>query len=345
MAIDFKSIQKTIGYEFENIDLLQQAFVRRSYSEEKGGQNNEVLEFVGDKALDLAVIQIMMDRFGEITTNKDWNEFKLRNPKYFTTRLDEGDFTDIKKDLVEGNYLAMAMRQLGFHTQLIMGKGDNENNIQDVPSVQEDLFEAIIGAVAIDSHFDMKSIVETVENMIDFDSYFNNEFYNKDYVAEIQHCCQLNFKHLPSYEIIYNDFQKNYECHLIIYGQYGDSLFETYGCAKSKHDSRFIAAEKAYTALKEEGYIFDPIEEALGNFKEEESLKKLNELVQKKLIEKPHINSNGECYDKNGNQYWNVTLISDEGECYYASAYKKKEAEREATYKYLLDLIGEYDGN
>ena len=47
-------IQGQIGYRFNNLDLLKQAFTRRSYSEENGGENNEVLEFIGDKALDLA---------------------------------------------------------------------------------------------------------------------------------------------------------------------------------------------------------------------------------------------------------------------------------------------------
>ena len=41
-------IQSQIGYYFNNLDLLQQAFTRRSYSEENGGENNEVLEFIGD---------------------------------------------------------------------------------------------------------------------------------------------------------------------------------------------------------------------------------------------------------------------------------------------------------
>ena len=44
MAIDIRQIENTIGYSFRNKDLLQQAFVRRSYSQENGGQNNEVLE-------------------------------------------------------------------------------------------------------------------------------------------------------------------------------------------------------------------------------------------------------------------------------------------------------------
>ena len=54
--LGFKMVQGQIGYDFKNIDLLNQAFTRRSYSEENGGENNEVLEFIGDKVLDLAEI-------------------------------------------------------------------------------------------------------------------------------------------------------------------------------------------------------------------------------------------------------------------------------------------------
>ena len=53
--LGFKMVQAQIGYTFKNIDLLNQAFTRRSYTEENGGENNEVLEFIGDKALDFAV--------------------------------------------------------------------------------------------------------------------------------------------------------------------------------------------------------------------------------------------------------------------------------------------------
>ena len=37
-------VQAQIGYTFQNLDLLRQAFIRRSYTEEHGGENNEVLE-------------------------------------------------------------------------------------------------------------------------------------------------------------------------------------------------------------------------------------------------------------------------------------------------------------
>lgn len=184
---DFSKIERTIGYTFGNKDLLQQAFVRKSYSEEHGGQNNEVLEFIGDKALDFAVVRIMMERFGIITEDKGWSKFKLRNPKYFQTRYGEGKFTDIKQDLVKKQALSKAMDVLGFQNYLIMGQGDIKQNRQDSISVKEDLFEAIIGAVALDCGWDMDTITRVVESMIDFDSYFENDLENiQNNVALVQ---------------------------------------------------------------------------------------------------------------------------------------------------------------
>ena len=55
----FNMIQGQIGYDFKNLDLLKQAFVRRSYTEENGGEDNEVLEFIGDKVLDVIVVKLL----------------------------------------------------------------------------------------------------------------------------------------------------------------------------------------------------------------------------------------------------------------------------------------------
>ena len=123
MTIDFEGIQKKINYYFKNADLLQQAFIRRSYSEEMGGQNNEILEFIGDKALDLAVIRIMMERFGEIDNSEGYSEFEIIEPQYFSSNLKEGQFTDLKKELVQKKALARSMEELGFYKQMYMVYG------------------------------------------------------------------------------------------------------------------------------------------------------------------------------------------------------------------------------
>ena len=66
---NFEAIENQIGYTFTNKKLLKQAFTRRSYSEEHGGENNEVLEFYGDKVLELIVGKLFSEWFGEIQEN------------------------------------------------------------------------------------------------------------------------------------------------------------------------------------------------------------------------------------------------------------------------------------
>ena len=65
----FNMIQGQIGYDFKNLDLLKQAFVRRSYTEENGGEDNEVLEFIGDKVLDVIVVKLLTQKFGRLDNN------------------------------------------------------------------------------------------------------------------------------------------------------------------------------------------------------------------------------------------------------------------------------------
>lgn len=78
-------VQGQIGYEFKNLDLLKQAFTRRSYTEENGGENNEVLEFIGDKALDFVVVKLLIQKYGCLT-----------NGNSFNCDYNEGDLTKIK---------------------------------------------------------------------------------------------------------------------------------------------------------------------------------------------------------------------------------------------------------
>ena len=340
MAINLESIQNTIGYEFNNTDILQQAFVRRSYSEEYGGQNNEVLEFIGDKALDLAVIRIMMEEFGQITENKEYKEFKLRNPKYFQTKYSEGKFTDIKKDLVQKKALAKSMDRLGFHNQLIMGKGDIAQNVQEQDSVKEDLFEAIIGAIAVDSNWDMDKITDAVITMIDFESYFEHEEDPSDnYVGMVQEWAQKNDYGLPQY--VYQEFDDRYECQILI-----DEIgLNTFGEGISKAKARMDAARKAYRILLEDGYIINIYKEAVGEADEYESLRQINELVQKGLIAKPKYKFEQE-YDRDGNPIWTCTCSVEEvDESFVNTANSKKESQRESAYEMLLYLMDEYVEN
>lgn len=134
----YKMVQAQIGYTFKNLDLLNQAFTRRSYSAEKGGENNEVLEFIGDKALDFAVIKLLIEKYGEM---KNGEQMAGNDVNEFSCVRSEGELTRLKSRMVEKKSLARRMDEMGFAQHLIMGNSDVKNNVLKEMSVKEDLFE------------------------------------------------------------------------------------------------------------------------------------------------------------------------------------------------------------
>ena len=159
---EIEEIERTIGYTFVNKTVLEQAFTRRSFTEEHGGENNEVLEFLGDKVLSIAVVKILNDKYAYPTEDEEYaNEF------------DEEDLTDILIELVCSDNLASCIDDMKLNKYLIMGKGDRRNNVQNDDSVKEDLFEAIVGAVTMDldwKHVDKNGIgkwdIEKIKKII-----------------------------------------------------------------------------------------------------------------------------------------------------------------------------------
>ena len=118
-------LQQIGNYRFKNPQLLKQAFTRRSFTEENGGDNNEVLEFIGDKVLDIAVIRYLVKRFSNAINEKDYHATYSaeRAMEAFSSSLKEGELTKLKQRLVQKDTLARRVDELGIADFLIMGKG------------------------------------------------------------------------------------------------------------------------------------------------------------------------------------------------------------------------------
>lgn len=324
---DIVIIQNTIDYHFDNEDLLQQAFVRRSYSQENGGENNEVLEFIGDKAIDFVVMKTIMKKYGSITKGKDFEEFK--------TKYDEGKFTEIKKKLVEGKNLARCIDSLGFNKYLIMGRGDQKNNVQEMDSVKEDLFEAIVGAVTIDSEWDFREIEDVVKNMLDINSFLSDKQEEIDYVAEIQEWYQKRYDSLPPYE--FHDLRDGYGCSLEIDG---DDFYEE---SRNKGNARKKVARLAYEYLDSCGLLID-LEDEVGEPNIDRAVNQLQELYQKGYIEEPIYNIYESDEAESQDEAWccEVYLADMEPEyCSYSFASSKKQAKKEAAYNLYLRILND----
>ncbi len=158
-------IQEVIGYRFHDPALLRQAFTRESYCNEarqRGDneiQSNEVLEFCGDSVLSCAIVSILMETCA------------VRTDKGMLTRLHEGNFSVIKSNLTNKTMLGRKMAETDLAPLLLVGYGDRQKKIWEEPSVREDLFESIIGAVWFDCGQRIETIIAIVRELLDTDEY------------------------------------------------------------------------------------------------------------------------------------------------------------------------------
>lgn len=345
---DYDEIEQLIGYEFDNRLLLQQAFTRKSYTNEThDGDNNEVLEFIGDKVLDLIVVKALSEYYGDVNNRDE-----------FACDLNEGKLTELKKRLVESRMLAHRIDELGFARYLIMGKGDKKNNAQDDMHVKEDLFEAILGAVAIDSDWDMTAMQDAVEFMLDLDYYLENGFEGGDnYVSLVQQWCQKENGELPRYLFQDTDEYKvnrMLHCYTIM-GQrdtienedsegtitcklYIDNGNPFVGFGSSKSEARMAAAEKAFQYLDEEDMLFTMADE-IDEPTLENAISQLQELAQKGYFSLP-VYEFEEKHDRQGNPYWRCECsVKEYKYSYWIEKGTKKEAKRKVAYDMLISIL------
>lgn len=287
-------IEEKIGYKFREEHLLTQAFTRSSFaSEHLNYRDNEQLEFVGDKVLDFIVVKKLTEAFsysGKIMAqslesikngepvSKD-NITAMRAYEFVRT---EGELTEIKKQIVQTSFLANAIERLELENYLLMGKGDIKNNVQNEPHVKEDLFEAIVGAVAIDSSWNIPVLESVIEKMLNLEYHIKNGVEDGvDYITFVQDWHRKKFKSDPEYTYFSDENSGLFMCELKFKG-FGYDTFE--GVGYSKKEAAKIAAKRASIFLLE---VYDrsrQIFEVIGKFNIDDAINKLQMLQDKKLV-------------------------------------------------------------
>lgn len=356
---DLNFIQNQIAYQFTNLDLLQQAFVRRSYSEENGGEDNEVLEFIGDKVLDFIVVKYLTEKYGyflsecdDFDENEEFDEF--------ATDYQEDRLTEIKKKLVQKKTLARRMDKLGLAEYLIMGKGDISKRVFEEDSVKEDLFEAILGAVALDSGWDISKLDDVVKIMLAPDSELR-ENNSPDYVGLIQDWTGKTNGTIPLYHfeegsyqsawyILFNGVSQHIPC--VIGGGTSDfdrikfhcllkiddnlPIFRGFGASKS--EAREAVCKVAYDYLKQRN-LTGTMKKEIRNPNKEEAINQLETLARRGYFSIPTYKFKEE-YDKNGNPIWQCECHIKEKEKYFLSkSSSKKGSKKSSAFKMLMYLL------
>ena len=135
MNIELKKLESIIDYNFNDISLLKKAMTHRSYaSEMKLTQDNQRLEFLGDAVVEIIVTEYL---------------FKLYTEKH------EGELTALRSAIVQKNTLAKLARKISLQDFIYLGKGEIEADGNNRSSTLCDAFEALMGAVYLDSNLEI----------------------------------------------------------------------------------------------------------------------------------------------------------------------------------------------
>lgn len=220
-------LQKELGCKFSDPSLLLRCLTHISYHRGKGEDHNEVLEFLGDAVLDLAISDLLMRRFPEKS---------------------EGDLSRMRAALVNSAALADKAAALNLGPLLRMGKGEERSGGRTKRSILAGAFEALLGGVYWDHGYDVaRSLVER---------YFGPEIQEKtlgqqDYKTRLQEISQMLVREPPTYRLVSEsgpDHEKRFVTEIAVGGKILGK-----GEGKSKKQSEQEAAQKALRALQRDG--------------------------------------------------------------------------------------------
>lgn len=176
-------VESLIGYQFVNTNLLIEALTHKSFCilDNKNISHNERLEYLGDAILGMVTADFLMVKF---------------------PMDEEGALSKKRASVINQETLADKALKMKIDEFLILGPGEKAQGSHLKPRLLASAFEAIIGAIYLDSDF-LK-----IKNWIEFNfqkdiSEIKPEMeYEKDYKTRLQ---ELVFKlklSAPVYELI-----------------------------------------------------------------------------------------------------------------------------------------------
>jgi len=223
---DTAALQSILGHRFADISLLELALVHRSMRSEGGDRDNEVLEFLGDAVLGLAIGDLL------IKAHPDF---------------DEGRLTRRRAALVNAKHLAGLGRTMKLAEWLRLGKGELQSGGSDKDRILATTVEALFGAVFQDAGYETaRAVIERHFR----DAVLSDVTDESDAKTDLQELTQQHFKMAPNYqtlEVSGPDHEKRYRVEVRL-----ETRALGQGEAASRKQAEQIAARQAAVTLRAE---------------------------------------------------------------------------------------------
>ncbi|XP_043699597.1 endoribonuclease Dicer homolog 4-like isoform X2 [Telopea speciosissima] len=243
-SVDISALENFLGYQFLHKGLLVQAFVHPSYKHPLGGCYQR-LEFLGDAVLDYLITCYLYSVY----------------PK-----LKPGELTDLRSMYVNNNSFARIAVCRSFHKYLISdsdslseaitkfvtfvqtlasGKGLNEE--PKCPKVLGDLVESCVGAVLLDTGFNLYRVWELMLSFVEIIMSFSSMQFNP--IRELQELCQY---HKWDLQFSSSKVGGAFVVEACVIGKKNDSTIRVTNL--SKKTAKKLAAQQMFMRLKKQGY-------------------------------------------------------------------------------------------
>ncbi|KAF8682784.1 Dicer dimerization domain [Rhizoctonia solani] len=161
----FAPVEEKLGYKFKNASLVAEAFTHTAYDLSQGPSYNR-LEFLGDSLFDLYVVKFMYLKFPKMTPGQmSWARSRLVNASTFG-KLAVG--LELHKHILTSSAnLQKAVASFAQEVEEI----SLEEILQicwkiDAPKAISDVFEAIFGAIYVDSSFNLELTFEHIHRVM-----------------------------------------------------------------------------------------------------------------------------------------------------------------------------------
>jgi ribonuclease-3 len=224
---DLAALQQTLGIQFNDSSLLEQALIHSSYVNENPGTltSNERLEFLGDAVLGFIIAQELYQRLPQSS---------------------EGELTKLRSYLVRGDALARIARAINLGNYLYLGKGEEASGGRRKTANLAGALEALIAAIFLDQGSDVAR--DSVLGLVDKElNKVLSQGIEPDYKSKLQELVQARQQLTPTYKVmaaVGPDHARKFTVEVRL----GDTVLGT-GTGKSKKSAEAEAARSALARL------------------------------------------------------------------------------------------------
>lgn len=227
-------LEAVVEHHFNRPELVFESLTHSSYSNETFGSdyaqsNNERMEFLGDAVIGLVIASLLMQEFPDAC---------------------EGRLSRWRSTLVSRKTLAEIAAKLGLGELLLLGRGEQRTGGAEKCSILAAVFEAVVGAVYLDSGLltAEKFLTGIYRPWIQSLTKEGELILSPDHKTFLQEKAQCKYKTTPVYRLAEAwgpEHQKSFRVEILLDGRVVAS-----GLGKSKKEAEQKAASAALEVLE-----------------------------------------------------------------------------------------------